>query len=207
MLLVTLTVPLLSVSAITSKGCEILSCCLSLSYHQLPHENCESSHRLASLRCVELWRHYPSQKKTTLGTSITSQWHPISLVCQKRLWIAVYCIEFQVARLKTRHLSKAQTLLVFKTIKSITTAHIFSPLICDLLGKSVEWALTMDHRSYSQFSRLWSHCEESLKANKDCRVRYCRHLAKQTRCTYTYYIEQTSSQEVYEETLMGLQQV
>lgn len=50
-------------------------------------------------------------------------------------------------------------------------------------------------RSYSQFSRLWSHCEESFKANKDCRVRYCRRFETRTCCIYTYYIEQTSSQE------------
>lgn len=82
-----------------------------------------------------------------------------------------------------------------ETIKSIATAHIFSSLICDLFGKLVECAHTMDRRSYSQFSRLWSHCEESFKANKDCRVRYCRRSETQTCCIYTYYIEQTSSQE------------
>jgi len=84
-------VSLLFVSAITSKACEILSCCLSLSFYQLPHNYSELSDRFTSLRRAALWRHYSGWNKTTLGTSITSQWHPISTFYQKRLWIT-YCI-------------------------------------------------------------------------------------------------------------------
>lgn len=93
-------VSLLLFSAITLKGCEILSCCLSLSSHQPPHNNSESSDRFTSLRRAALWRHYPGWNKTTISTSITSQWHSISTFYQKRLWITVYCIEFQDVRLK-----------------------------------------------------------------------------------------------------------